>query len=369
MTAGYSSLVHAQVTNGATTVMHETTVTGGGAVGSGNPTCARTSIGEPIGGIAVNGSYTIQGNFPAAERDATPPTGTVAINGGAASTNAASVTLTLSATDNAGPVAQMQCSNDNVTYSAPEAYAPTKAWIVAAGDGPKTVYVKFKDAAGNWSPATTATIALDTAPPVLSTLSVSDVTATSASMTWTTNEPAISQAEYGMTSSHGMATPLTTSWVTSHTARLTGLSPDTLYHYCAYSRDGAGNAVESPDSMFTTAPPDTAPPSGSVAINAGAAVTNHPAVTLTLSATDNSGTVAQMQCSNDNVTYSVPEAYAPTKSWTLSSGDGSKTVYAKFSDPIGNWSSPASATITLDTTPPALAITSPSDGTTLGPQP
>ena len=104
------------------------------------------------------------------------------------------------------------------------------------------------------------------------------------------------------------------------------------------------------------------PPTGSLVINGGATATNNPVVTLTLSATDDSGTVSQMQFSNDGVTYTAPEAYAITKTWTLSGGDGSKTVSVKFADPAGNWSNPASDTITLDTVPPVITFTSPKDG-------
>ena len=97
--------------------------------------------------------------------DATPPTGTVSINSGAASTNAVTVTLTLSATDNAGAVSQMKFSNDNLVYSTPQAYSAMASWILTVGDGTKTVYAKFSDGAGNWSAATTKTIMLDTLPP------------------------------------------------------------------------------------------------------------------------------------------------------------------------------------------------------------
>ena len=75
-----------------------------------------------------------------------------------------------------------------------------------------------------------------------------------------------------------------------------------------------------------------------------------------------------MQFSNDNLTYSAPEAYATTKSWTLSTGDGLKSVYVKFKDAAGNWSNPVSDSITLDTIPPTITVTSPQDGALLGVQ-
>ena len=113
---------------------------------------------------------------------------------------------------------------------------------------------------------------------------------------------------------------------------------------------------------------DLTPPTGTIVINAGATYTNSPAVTLTLAATDNSGTVTQMRFSNDNVTYSPPEPYATTKSCTLSTGDGTKTVYVKFADASHNWSQPVSDTIILDTTPPVVQITDPIDGQVFGAQ-
>ena len=358
---------HAQTSNGTITVMQETMAAGGGKVGGGNPMSAITVIGEPAGGTLGNSSVTIHVGYPTTQADTTPPSGTITINAGATHTTSASVTLTLSATDNSGTVSQMQFSNDNTTYAAPEAYAATKAWTLTAGDGTKTVYVKFKDAAGNWSAPVNDTIQLDTAPPTISALGTANVTATSASVTWTTNEPATSQVEYGLTTTYGSLTPLDSALVTSHTVALNGLTASTLYHYRVRSTDGAGNLATSADLTFTTAAPDTTPPSGSVIINNGATSTNTPTVTLTLSATDNYGTVSQMQFSNDNVTYSTPETYATSKGWTVSSGDGTKTVYAKFSDASGNWSTPVSDSITLDTSPPVVTISSPSNGAMFGP--
>ena len=56
-----------------------------------------------------------------------------------------------------------------------------------------------------------------------------------------------------------------------------------------------------------------------------------------------------MKFSNDNITYSTPESYATTRAWTLTSGDGTKTVYAKFKDSAGSWSNAYTDTIVLNT--------------------
>jgi alpha-tubulin suppressor-like RCC1 family protein len=102
--------------------------------------------------------------------DTVDPSGTVEINGGDASTNDAAVNLTLSA-DDPSPgtgVAEMSFSNDGTTWSVPEPFATSKSWILASGDGEKTVHVRYKDAAGNEATAQD-TIELDTAAPSVET--------------------------------------------------------------------------------------------------------------------------------------------------------------------------------------------------------
>lgn len=85
--------------------------------------------------------------------DTTPPTGSITINNGAASTDAPIVTLSLSATDTGsgmGSGAQMVVSNDGQNWSGPLPYATSMNYSLPSGDGTKTVYVKYADAAGNW---------------------------------------------------------------------------------------------------------------------------------------------------------------------------------------------------------------------------
>ncbi|TET20575.1 hypothetical protein E3J74_02425 [Candidatus Bathyarchaeota archaeon] len=92
--------------------------------------------------------------------DTTPPIGSVEINGGAATTDSVSVTLTLYAEDAESGVAEMRFSNDGSVWSNWEVYAPSKAWTLTAGDGTKTVYVKFKNNAGLVSDTYSDTIVL-----------------------------------------------------------------------------------------------------------------------------------------------------------------------------------------------------------------
>jgi phosphodiesterase/alkaline phosphatase D-like protein len=85
---------------------------------------------------------------------------------------------------------------------------------------------------------------------------------TTASLAWVTDKLSDSLLVYGTaTGVYNLSTLLDTKQVTSHTASLTGLTPNTKYYYQLKSRDSAGNQATSTELSFTTAPiPDTTPP-------------------------------------------------------------------------------------------------------------
>ncbi|HEY3061387.1 MAG TPA: PQQ-dependent sugar dehydrogenase, partial [Chloroflexota bacterium] len=93
----------------------------------------------------------------------------------------------------------------------------------------------------------------DTTPPQLSAIASAPPTDSGTTVTWTTDEPADSQVDYGTTASYGASTTLDTNRVTSHSVALSGLQASTLYHYRVRSRDGSGNLATSGDFTFTTA--------------------------------------------------------------------------------------------------------------------
>ena len=92
--------------------------------------------------------------------DKTAPQDTsVSINSGADQTNSLSVTLTLEGDD----ATQMFITNTSGCSSGGsyEAFAATKAWTLGTSNGTATVYVKFKDRAGNESACVSDTIVHD----------------------------------------------------------------------------------------------------------------------------------------------------------------------------------------------------------------
>src|SRR3989338_6695288 len=110
----------------------------------------------------------------------------------------------------------------------------------------------------------------------------------------------------------------------------------------------------------------TAPTSPSISF--GSATTSSQLATATISASDDTG-VTGYYLSESSTTPSITSSgwtsvpsttsYNSNVSFTLSSGNGTKTVYVWFKDAVGNISSPANATITLNQTD-TTAPTSPS---------
>ena len=85
--------------------------------------------------------------------DGTPPTGTIVINNGAASTGDPNVTLSLTWSDGAAGtgVRSMRFSDDGAHWTNWEPVAAAKAYVLPAPNGYKTVRVQFADRAGNYS--------------------------------------------------------------------------------------------------------------------------------------------------------------------------------------------------------------------------
>jgi hypothetical protein len=269
-----------------------------------------------------------------------------------------------------------EASSSQVEYGTTTAYGSsttvnstpvTSHSVGLTGLAASTTYhyrVKSADAAANLATSGdntfTTTAAPDTTPPVISSVASGNIQYNSANITWSTNEAASSQVEYGTTTSYGSSTTLNSTLVTSHSVSLTGLAASTTYHYRVKSADAAANLATSADNTFTTsAAPDTTPPLLSL-INAGS-ITNNSA---TITWGTNEPATAQ-------VDYGLTAAYgnSTTLNATLSnshsqtlSGLTSTTVYhyrVKSADAAGNLSVSADQVFTTgsapDTTPPGNA--------------
>jgi hypothetical protein len=98
---------------------------------------------------------------------------------------------------------------------------------------------------------------------------------------------------------------------------------------------------------------DKTPPSGTITTSP---ITSTTTITLTLAAVDATSGLGQMCFSNDGITWSSWEPYANSKNWGLTSGDGKKTVTAKFMDNSG-LTATAFCPVTLQTIQPSPTAT------------
>ncbi|GIP23435.1 S-layer homology domain-containing protein [Paenibacillus sp. J22TS3] len=256
-----------------------------------------------------------------------PPTGTISINSGVTLTNSLHVNLDLSGTDPDGDPLKMRFSNDNQSWSDWEEFSSTKSWTLAAGDGTKTVYMQLSD--GTETVSFSDDIILDTTPPTVSGVA----------------NDAVYRTDQTATFAEGTAT-LNGSVYTSGSL-ITREGRNTLV-----VTDPAGNTTTLNFIIDKTGP------TGTISINNGAAATKSATVSLAITASDPGGGgssgLDKMRFSQDGETWSSPEIYSTTKSYTLTDGDGAKTVYAQFTDKAGNISGIVSDTIMLDTLAPTV---------------
>jgi len=200
----------------------------------------------------------------------------------------------------------------------------------------------------------------DTIPPVISGVGAGSVSASGATVSWTTDEASDSQVDYGLSSAYGSSSALDATLVLSHTVTLSGLAASTTYHYRVKSRDAAGNLATSADSTLTTmAPPDTTPPVIS-GVAAGSITTSGASVSWT---TD--------EASDSQVDYGLTSTYGSSTQLDSTlvlghseslSGLTAGTTYhyrVKSRDAAGNLATSADFTLTTsappDTTPPVIS--------------
>ncbi|PYO54608.1 MAG: hypothetical protein DMD83_21950, partial [Candidatus Rokuibacteriota bacterium] len=304
---------------------------------------------------AVSSAVSLTVNISAS--DTTAPTSSLSINGGAAYTRSTAVTLTLTAADAVGVTAYYLSTSATppaatatgwTPVSSTTSYTGSLGYSLSAGDGTKTLYAWYKDAAGNVSATTSTSILLDQTAPTNGsviptagnaqvTLSWSGFTDTGSGLA-TTNPYTVVFATGAVPTSCASGTQIFSGATASFTH--TGLTNGTTYFYRLCATDKAGNASSG---ATTSAAPQAgaALPTGSLAINWNAAYTKSTNVALSLSALDSGGVIAYFISTSSTPPAAsalgwvgVPSEtnFGVTLAYTLSSGDGTKTLYAWYKD-------------------------------------
>jgi hypothetical protein len=301
--------------------------------------------------------FYLHNEMPIAALDSTAPVGgTVAIAGGATFTATTPLVVSVPATDPGSGVSLVRLSNSSatsggvLTSGTTFAYNAAIAWTLPAGDGVKTVYVQWRDTAGNWSAVLFDTIVLDTTKPT-GTVSINGGASTTTSSNVTLDLTADDGTGSGVasvlisnTSDFSAATPTPAAASVPWTLTA-GDGPRTVFVKWV---DQAGNVSAPPvsDSIEVDAPP-----TGSVLINGGASQTNSTALSLTFPSTSTDVTDVRVGPSGDLSAVAF-QAFTPgmTVPLTLAAGDGLRTAYAQFRDATGNASVVISDTIEVDST-------------------
>jgi hypothetical protein len=97
-------------------------------------------------------------------------------------------------------------------------------------------------------------------PPVITNVATTNLTSTSVTVTWTTDQPSSSLVNYGTTMGYGSSSTLNTTLVTAHSVTLTGLVAGTLYDFDVTSANATSQSTTSPNSTFTTPASNATPP-------------------------------------------------------------------------------------------------------------
>jgi hypothetical protein len=166
--------------------------------------------------------------------------------------------------------------------------------------------------------------------------------------------------------SEDTASPYSASWNTTGVA-------NGSHTITAIARDASGNTQTSSSVTVTvsnTVPDTTAPTVTVTAPSAGATVSGP--VSLTATASDNSGTVSGVQFKVDGTSVGAEDTTSPYGvTWdSTQTSNGTHTITAVARDPSGNTKTSTSVSVTVsnpvpDTTAPTVSVTAPTGGSTI----
>jgi len=148
-------------------------------------------------------------------------------------------------------VTMMPVFTGPATYNSSDDTWSFVADMTAAIEGYYNITVNATDLYGNYNTTTAINVQVDGTPPNISSISAGSLTSSGATITWTTDEDANSTVDYGTTTALG-STSTSSSYTTSHSRELSGLSSSTTYYYNVTSCDQAGNCQTSGPNTFTT---------------------------------------------------------------------------------------------------------------------
>lgn len=311
-----------------------------------------------IDALQKSGSWSTVWRFTVRDEYPFTATSITFIGAGITSTNTTSVTLGISATSKNNIAAYYVSENSGapeanspgwVSVTPSKSYASSLPYTLSRGDGMKTIFVWFLDAAGRLSTAASNTIILETRAPTVKITDHPDSLSISTTATFSFTVP-MAGAKFQCKLDAGSYSTCTSP------VRYTGLA-DEKHTFTVRTVDAAGkiNSFPAAYSWGIGLPLENTTPSGFIN-RGGAYFTDRNPVTLTISASTlqkikiegyfASESPAPPKASDTGwVTFPPKEVYYDDVKFTLSDGGGKKTVYVWFKDTEGNVSAVKKDTI------------------------
>jgi hypothetical protein len=205
------------------------------ALSESRVSCAGTNLGMQIVDCGLNSSNTVVDTVTVLVRSTSEPAGEM---------------VTLSET-----AAEAATFLGSVPLSTTDAPGTVR---IAPGDVVTLVYIDADDGAGGMNVMVTDTADVDCAPPVIMSVTVTNIMPRSATVTFTTNEPAIGAVNFGTACGTLDGSAAGTVLTTSHSINLTGLRDNTTYFFRTSATDDVGNAGTNDNAgqCFTFGTPD-----------------------------------------------------------------------------------------------------------------
>lgn len=284
--------------------------------------------------VDTNGNEDTNTNQASATAQTTAPTAHIKINNGDKYTSSTEVTLDVTATG----ASECRFSNDGNTWGAWQAYSTEVSWTLTSGDGHKDVYVECKDSVGNTGIPTSSTIYLDSQKPSVTISSPESGQQYSGEfdLKFTVTDPIKDTLQCtGKLDDGDIAIGVVT------VGKMDTISVDAKEgdHTITINCDDGINTAEASVSFSVVEEPEV-----SIHIESGTGYVTTRNVMIDLSAKNaaycrfsNGGTVNWGQW----MVYDQPGAMQ----WTLSSGYGTKYVFAECKNSAGHLSDPVSDSV------------------------
>jgi hypothetical protein len=220
-----------------------------------------------------------------------------------------------------------------------------------SGYGTSTAFAWVTDVYGNISSSTMGSVVITSSlvPPTLGTSTVSSIATSSVILNGiiTSIGNATATAEgfnYGSSTVYGFIASTTGSFATgTFSQNISGLLPNTTYHFQAFATNSAGTGTSTDATFFI----DTIPPSiTSFTIPATSTSLTVPVTSFT--ATDNVGVAEYLITQSSSTPSSTNPSWSAIAPTTFTfGGAGTETAYAWAMDAAGNISSSTSATVNI----------------------